>query len=186
MDSVHQKLYRAKHHYEELHQELLAYYSAQETVQIRLAANGIHIGNTKPVPARFGLIAGDTLQCFRSALDYLVWELVLANNGTPTQQNAFPISLTGVDYKNEVEKRRRLHGVNPSACALINKLQPFQFPEPEREQSPLALLDKLTNINKHRRVLLTNLERKLMEDQPFPFPHILSGLTARTPRWRQT
>lgn len=65
LDSVMQKLYRAKHHYEELHQELLAYYSAKDTIQMRLVAGGFQAGSLNPVPARFGLIAGDMLQCLR-------------------------------------------------------------------------------------------------------------------------
>ncbi len=99
----------------------------------------------------------------------------------PTQQNAFPISLTTADYKNELAKRHRLQGVSPSACAVIDELQPLNLPEAEREQSPLALLDKLTNINKHRRVLLTNLKREVLEDQPLPFPHILTDMKGILP-----
>ena len=37
LDSVMQKLYRAKHHYLELEEELRAYYTAEETVQIHPA-----------------------------------------------------------------------------------------------------------------------------------------------------
>jgi len=99
LDSVMQKLYRAKHHYLELEQELRAYYTAKGTVQLRPAEGGFTIGNVGSVPARFGLIAGDILQCMRSSLDYLVWELVLANGQQPNGQNAFPISLTMCDYK---------------------------------------------------------------------------------------
>lgn len=133
------------------------------------------------VPARFGLIAGDILQCLRSSLDYLVWELVLANGQQPTSQNAFPISLTVSDYRNEIDKRKRLSGLDPTASALIDTLQPLWLPEAEREKSPLAVLDKLTNINKHRRVLLTHLKRVVVEDEPLPFPHILSNLTGIMP-----
>ena len=71
LDSVRQKLYRAKHHYLELEEELLAYYRAEETVQIQPAEGGFNVGNVGSVPARFGLIAGDILQCLRSSLDYL-------------------------------------------------------------------------------------------------------------------
>jgi hypothetical protein len=77
LDSVLQKLYRAKHHFLELEQELRAYYTAEETIQIRHVEGGLNIGNVGLVPARFGLIAGDILQCLRSSLDYLVWELLL-------------------------------------------------------------------------------------------------------------
>jgi hypothetical protein len=181
LDSVIQKLYRAKHHYLELEEELRAYYTAEETVQIRPAERGFDVGNVGAVPARFGLIAGDILQCMRSSLDYLVWELVLANGEQPGIQNAFPISWTVSNYKNEITNRKRLNGVDPGACALIDMLQPLCLPEAEREKSPLAVLDKLTNINKHRRVLLTNLKRVVIEGEPLPFPHILSDLKGTMP-----
>lgn len=178
LNSVMQKLYRAKHHFEELNAELLKYYSSNETVQMRTAlGGGFSFGNVAPVPARFGLIAGDVLQCMRSSLDYLIWELVLANNQVPHQQNAFPISLTQADYKNEIAKRRRMGGVHASACAIVDALQPLNLPEDKRGGSPLALLDKLTNINKHRRVLLTNLQREIYNDS-LQFPHIKSNVTA--------
>ncbi len=181
LDSVHQKLYRAKHHYMELEQELRSYYSDEKTVQMHAAGGGISIGSFGPVPARFGLIAGDMLQCMRSSLDYLVWELVLANGKEPTQQTSFPISLTVKDYKKEVDNRKRLVGVHPDACALVDAMQPFHLPETEREASPLALLDKLTNINKHRRVLLTALKRVVIENELLTFPHILSDLKGVMP-----
>jgi hypothetical protein len=155
MDSVMQKFYRVRHHYLELEEELRAYYRAEETVQIRPAEGGFNIGNVGLVPARFGLIAGVMLQCMRS--------------------------LTVSDYRNEIDKRKRLSGVDPSACALIDTLQPLWLPEAEREKSPLAVLDKLTNINKHRRVLLTNLKRVVIEDEALPFPHILSSVKGIMP-----
>ena len=181
LDSVMQKLYRAKHHYLELNNELLAYYSSDKTIRMTPVEGGVNIGNATPVPARFGLIAGDILQCMRSSLDYLVWELVLSNGKQPTPQNAFPISLTLADYKNEVVKRRRLDGVSRDACAVIDSMQPLCLPEEERDKCPLAVLDKLTNINKHRRVLLTNLKRVVIEDDPLPFPHILGDLKGIMP-----
>jgi hypothetical protein len=83
LDSVKQKLYRAKHHDLELEKELREYYAASETVQIQSADGGFTVGNVGSMPTRFGLIAGDMLQCMRSSLDYLVWELVLANGQQP-------------------------------------------------------------------------------------------------------
>lgn len=45
LDSVMQKLYRAKHHFLELEQELRTYYTTQETVQIRQVEDGLNIGS---------------------------------------------------------------------------------------------------------------------------------------------
>jgi hypothetical protein len=177
LDSVLQKLYRFKHHFDELDQELRAYYKG-DPVKMTPSAFGFDLGGQ--VPARMGLIAGDALQCLRSSLDYLVWELVLANGNEPSSANAFPICSTVQSYKYQVDSRDRLKGVDPAACALIDRLQPLHLPETEREKSPLYVLDKLTNINKHRRVLLTHLKR-VVPETPLPFPHILSDLTGTMP-----
>lgn len=177
LDSVLQKLYRAKHHFEELDQELKNYYKSDP---IKMTPSGLGFDLGGQVPARMGLIAGDALQCMRSSLDYLVWELVLVNDKEPSRDNAFPISLKLKDYKDQVNRLNRLSGVDPAACALIDKLQPFHHPETERAKSPLVVLDKLTNINKHRRVLLTHLQRVIPET-PLPFPHILSELSGVMP-----
>lgn len=44
------------------------------------------------LPIRLGVIFGDMLNNLRGALDHLIWQLVLANNGTPSRRNAFPRS----------------------------------------------------------------------------------------------
>jgi hypothetical protein len=107
--------------------------------------------------------------------------LVLANGKDPNPQNAFPISFSVKLYKSEIDNRKRLQAVDPLACALIDSLQPLHFAEADREKVPLAMLDALTNINKPRRVLLTNLERAVLEDEPLRFPHLLGDLTGIMP-----
>lgn len=182
MNSVLQKLYRAKHHFEELDEVLRTYYRS-EPGQLSKSGEGFEIGGG--VPAAIGLIAGDALQCMRSSLDYLVWELVEANGGTPDRQNAFPISLSETYYKREVDGRQRLRGMRPEAATRIDLLQPYRLPAEQRKGSPLALLDELANINKHRRVLLTNLQTVILEE-PLPFPHIASSLSALMPTGQST
>jgi hypothetical protein len=102
----------------------------------------------------------------------------------------FPIALTEKAYKDDLTKRHRLDGVDSAATAIIDALQPFHRPEPK--DSPLAVLDQLTNINKNRRVILTGL---VGAARPLPaaFPHIMGvvrdiapdGITVlrETPLW---
>ena len=157
-DSVYQKLYRAKHHFDELRNELKTYYESEPGEVIRTISNhGQHTltyGSTKPTPARFGLICGDCLQCLRSSLDYLVWELAVVNGAQPNHNQMFPICLSEKDFTQQLA-RHRLQGIQQEAIDLIKNCQPFLLSKPE--ESPLAILDKLANINKHRRVLFTNL-----------------------------
>ena len=160
MDSVRQKFYRVRVHFEELDRELDRYYeSLPDTVSLAPGStpgSPVWLSSVDlTVPARIGLIVGDCLQNMRSCLDYLVWELVLVNGGTPNRKNAFPIALTEGDYKTDITKRGRLFGIGREAHAVIDALQPYLRPEAQREGTALAILDNLQNINKHRRVLLT-------------------------------
>lgn len=43
------------------------------------------------VPLRFALLAGDAIHNLRAALDYVIYQLVLADGGTPTRATMFPI-----------------------------------------------------------------------------------------------
>jgi hypothetical protein len=192
LESVQQKMYRARHHYEDLVDELRKYFlnPPGEIVESEDSNPQDPRGEFRAresMPARFGLIFGDCLQCLRSSLDYLIWELVLAANKQPGRHNQFPIALTSNAY-DELKKRDRLKGVDPKAVALIDALQPFNLPNPK--ESPFAVLDDLTNINKHRRVILTNLVGTPTKP-PFPFPHFEgkvhvddgSGTFRETPFW---
>jgi hypothetical protein len=166
LDSVKQKFHHAKLHRDELHRELVSYFQSNpggvfETPDSTPGHRLYEFREKDPIPARLGLICGDCLQCLRSSLDYLVWELVEAAGKPTHKQLMFPISLTPNDYKNELTKRHRLAGVDPAATSIIDTLQPYVSTNPER--SPLAMLDELTNLNKHRRIILTSLAGTTIE-----------------------
>jgi len=126
----------------------------------------------KPVPARFGLIAGDYLQNLRSVFDYLVWQLIVANGKTPHETNtAFPICKSLKAF-NEA-KERRLDGVPEDAIKIIESLQPYpERTTPEGRPQTIYILDELNNANKHRQVLSTTLATILKPDGDVPFRHI--------------
>jgi hypothetical protein len=98
-------------------------------------------------PLDLALILGDLLTNLRATLDYLVWQLVLAVEGTPTDRNAFPCVRQAKNWHSAREDR--LAGVDPHWAEEIEKLQPYhRTQQPERH--PLAVLDTINNINKHR------------------------------------
>ena len=107
------------------------------------------------MPAAIPLIIGDALQNLRSALDYLVWELVLAANNNPTEKHMFPIC-DSLDAFEQQIGRHRLDGIAPEAIAEIRGLQPYHQGQ-GKEKTCLRVLDTFTNINKHRRVLIAVL-----------------------------
>jgi hypothetical protein len=112
----------------------------------------------KPIPARIPLLLGDALQNLRSALDYLVWELVISAGNVPTKQNQFPVCLTRKAFKDAC-KGGRLDGLDVKAIYIIEGLQLYYLSEAGigLDHSSIAILDELVNINKHRYVLTTVL-----------------------------
>ncbi|SRR6266851_275351 len=161
LDSVRQKIFRAALHAKSLEPELQRYFETNPG-KLVMEPNSppdkpsFILQAKEPMPARFGLIIGDCFQNLRSSLDYLVWELVLAENNEPGKHNMCPICRAPETFKDAVNKSRRLAGVHPDAIAEIEALQPYNL-EKDMEKSTLLVLDELTNINKHRRVLLTML-----------------------------
>ncbi|HEY2039381.1 MAG TPA: hypothetical protein VGG95_06930, partial [Edaphobacter sp.] len=170
---------RAKQHFLEFEREVSAWMNVKPSGPGQLInapdstpEKPIYIyATTSPVPARFGLIAGDYLQNLRSVLDYLVWQLILANGATPHKTNtAFPICKSAAAFKDA--KNRKLVGVSDEAIALIEALQPYSERQIDGRPQTIHLLDELTNENKHRQVLFTALASILKPDVPVPFPHI--------------
>jgi hypothetical protein len=159
-DSVQCKLYRAKEHLDQLHVETDRYLRSNpaKLVRQREGSPNEYIGKVvtdTPVPKRIPLIVGDFLQNLRSALDYLVWELVMVAKNTPDRNNMFPICTTPEAFMGQVA-RHRLDGTPTNAVAEIDALRPYhEAVDPNGHV--LAMIDDLCNINKHRRILTTTL-----------------------------
>ena len=102
---------------------------------------------------RWGVIFGDAIHNFRSALDHLVWQLVLLNGETPTTANQFPICDTEADYRNK--RKSQLRGVSGPHTAHIDQMQPCRTRIPPGQVSAFAALRDLSNHDKHRLIHLT-------------------------------
>ena len=160
LDSVKQKIDRSAEHLRSLESEAMRYFSANpgEVVPEEDAKSGrivMRFVQRIPVPVAIPLIVGDALQNLRSSLDYLVWELVLAANNNPSDKHQFPIC-DSIEAFEEQLRRHRLDGVTPEAIAEIKALQPCHYGQ-DKEKAPIRVLETFTNINKHRRILVTVL-----------------------------
>ena len=102
------------------------------------------------------IIIGDFLHNTRSALDHLVWQLVIANGQIPSNSNMFPICNDSLSFAHQIS-RGRLNGIPLQAHARIEALQPYQRGKPLCDMHPLWILSELTNIDKHRSVNLTTV-----------------------------
>ncbi|MGH2731720.1 MAG: hypothetical protein ACRDJG_02040 [Actinomycetota bacterium] len=101
----------------------------------------------EPPPLQLGLIFGDMVSNLRAALDHLVWQLVLVNGMVPTSQTGFPISTDANQWG--PMKGRNLVGVANHWVDEIERVQPFHQGG-RAVLHPLAVLNQVNNINKHR------------------------------------
>ena len=110
---------------------------------------------------RLALTVGDCLQCFRSALDHLAFELASAFTIPMTddteKSSEFPI-LSDVDRHGNFGKgpdkwrdsrASKVGGMDSAAQALIEGLQPYHRGE-AYDTDPLWRLHELNRIDKHR------------------------------------
>jgi hypothetical protein len=101
----------------------------------------------EPPLERLGLVFGDMISNLRTTLDYLVWQLVLAAGQRPGRRTSFPVVRRAKDW--EVQSRTALHGVEQQWVDEIDSRQPYHRPE-RPSIHPLAILDHVNNLNKHR------------------------------------
>ena len=112
-----------------------------------------YCGETPSVPMVWSVIVGEILHNLRSALDHLVWQLVIANGETPGRRNEFPITEDADKW--EVAKERALKGVSNTCVAKIGALQPYTGGMGLRfDVSMLKTLKQLNEIEKHRHLVL--------------------------------
>src|SRR5205085_8644277 len=83
----------------------------------------------------------------RTTLDYLVWQLVLVTGKRPGRRTGFPVVRRAKDW--EVQSRAALRGVEQHWVDEIEARQPYHRPD-RPSVHPLAILDHVNNLNKHR------------------------------------
>jgi hypothetical protein len=95
-------------------------------------------------PPDLAPMIGDAVHNIRSALDYLAYELAPPNvRSKGTTQ--FPICDTEQKFKSSAY---RIEGITGNERELIERLQPFRSVNPRT--APLAVLNRLSNRDKHR------------------------------------
>jgi len=118
-------------------------------------------------PESIGVILGDVVHNLRSALDHLVWQLVLLYGNHPGRWNQFPIYSGRQDFLTDVVHAERgpLHGIpqDSKAWTLIEQAQPYRRGK-GRKTHALAVLRELSNEDKHRVVLQTLVSTRTPDD----------------------
>jgi hypothetical protein len=108
-------------------------------------------------PIECAVIIGDVVHNLRSALDHLAWQLVLANGAEPTARTQFPIYSTEQSYRAE-RAQQLLAGMSDEDKTAIESFQPFRQEAAENRPHELAVLQELSNVDKHRVVHATLIQ----------------------------
>lgn len=115
-------------------------------------------------PVRFSVLAGEVVHHLRSALDHVIWALATQNVGTPASKIQFPIYEKKADFEKALE-RGIVSGVGVAAIEVIRSLQPFTAKD--SDDTVLAVLAKLDNVDKHRLLVVTTTAAQLGEELVF-------------------
>lgn len=99
------------------------------------------------LPTELAIISGDCIHNLRSALDHLIWQLVLANGGKPEDlRTAFPVWRSQADF--ESGRPGDATGISDEALDVLYGLKPYKG-----GNDALWRLHKLDIVDKHRLVL---------------------------------
>jgi len=103
-------------------------------------------------PADIGAVVGHAAHNLRSALDEMAWQLALLTTKTPYHRTQFPIFTDAQAYSNGGQ--RMIRDLLPEHARFIETLQPYNDAEPK--QTILHILNRLSNVDKHRQLHLAN------------------------------
>ena len=183
---IHAKLFRAEQQIQKIIDEADTLCKEVKQGIVRDVCDGdeqvwIYRNETPEAPLRWSILIGEILSNLRSALDHLVWQLVLDNEQTPGRHNEFPIAKNHQHWQQE--KVRTLKGVSQRHQAMIGYLQPYSG----RINLPfgvsrLKVLDDLSNIEKHRHLVVAVIASNGIEPMTLEFNQAeLGDLNTRPP-----
>jgi hypothetical protein len=100
------------------------------------------------------LLAGDAVQCLRSALDHAVWSLARLKFSDP-DWTEFPIFSSVPNADRRRRFKSKLRGLSDRAIEYIESLQPYNRPAGiPLGTHPLFQLHEINRIDKHRQILV--------------------------------
>jgi len=133
------------------------------------------IERVRPHPVReWGIILGDAIHCYRSALDQLAYTFAKE----PSNATAFPICVTEKAWVTDAP--RRYWSISPALMKLIDRVQPYHGSDPTAH--PLTVLGALSNLDKHRGIPTVTLVADAAEAKVISTAGILrwDAITPRT------
>ena len=130
LDGIQMKLARAEEHLDFLEAQVAAHnkrklYSVADRPEQHNDWFIVRVSVAEEPDPRWGVIVGEFLHNTRTALDNLVWQLVLVNERTPSHKNQFPIFTKPAGRLGRRQERlnEMLRGVSAEHRAAIEELQ---------------------------------------------------------------
>jgi hypothetical protein len=154
-EAVRLKVGRAREHITDLDRRIHNFFAGPpnpypilKSIDAETGDTVFKLGSCAPVPRDFPLLIGDALQNLRTALDHLVWQLIISNGEVPDERNSqFPMNKSADEYK--ASSPRKIKGVAPEVANMIDKLRPYGGGNED-----LYGLHLLNNVDKHRLLLM--------------------------------
>ena len=115
----------------------------------------IYLGDDPNPPVDWSIRVGEFAYNLRSSLDHLVWQLVVANEASPGTRTQFPIR-SKLNDEPKIGQDEPLEGVRRDDKEYIRSIQPYADDQSGIGHR-LANLHAICNIDKHRRILMTNV-----------------------------
>lgn len=137
----------------------------------------------------WGIAVGGITHDLRSALNYVITALVQTGGGTVDRRHEFPIFDDPNLYAASDNKGRplrgsgldKIRGVDPTAQALIESLQPYNRPAPRAgviQTSALWALHELNRVDKHQELIVPEPVVKSLTITAVPGITILENIAA--------
>jgi hypothetical protein len=173
LEGVDLKLERAKECFDTLGKAINEFLTEPSDDRLRAEQHpergGIFkVQDVRRPPPDWGILIGDCVHHYRSALDHLAFQLVVANTrgrlpAKAVKRSEFPIFNSGPKFRGRRNRkgepspgsgRAKIHDIPRPAQAVIERLQPYH-----RRKNPgarsLWQLQELANIDKHRLLHVT-------------------------------
>jgi hypothetical protein len=152
MESADAKMIRAHENIEGIAREINEWFASIDVkIYLKNAPDNpfpwlvVHATDYIP-PIRLSILVGECVHNMRSAIDNLVCGLALTLKSTcKCRDLAFPLYRDQAEWDEKVAKA--LKGIPPAAKDAIRQLQPWADTV---SSNPLTILNKLSNVDKHR------------------------------------
>jgi len=149
---IHLRIERTKHHFEEL-KVIVGEFQVSEPYTIGAKHHPdtrkliYYVSGVAPMPPLVPVLVGEVLHGFRTSLDHMAYQLVVAAGGTPSKQSAFPVFKDAAEYK--AQSPGKVKGMRKDMIDAINALELYKGGKGHQ----FWVLHELNNIDKHRLLL---------------------------------